>query len=92
MELGVIHEIHDPQAWQKALDDHEDFPPDFSLLVFVEAVNRSQAMCIWRASSAEAVQEALDQRFGHAAVNKVFPIDVHLVESQPDDSESATAR
>lgn len=83
MEVGVIHEIHDRDAWQQALDDHQDFPPDFSLLVFVEAVNRDQAVCVWRASNAEVVQKALDQRFGHAAVNKVFPIDVHVLEGQP---------
>jgi len=49
--------------------------------VFTEAVDRCcRAMCVWRAPSADALQEWLDQNFGHAAVNHVFPVDVNIIE------------
>ena len=36
MDCGVIHEIHDPAAWQADLDGHAPWSDDFSLLSFVE--------------------------------------------------------
>ncbi len=82
MEFAVIHTIENVAAWQEALDTHDAFPPGFLLFAFVEAQDRSRAMCIWRAPSKEALQESLDGFFGHAVVNEVFPIDVHVLEPQ----------
>lgn len=80
MEFGVAHEIKDPEAWQKALDADPNYPGDFHLNVWVGAVDKSRAFCVWQAPSADALQEWLDQFFGHAAVNHVFPVDVNLIE------------
>ena len=73
MDFGVVHRIHDPEGWGKALDREDPLPPDFHLHSFVEAENRHVALCTWEAPSEAALQEALDRSFGDVAVNEVFP-------------------
>ena len=80
MEFGVLHEIGNFEAWQEAVEANPEYPPELHLHVFVGAVDKSRAFCVWRAPSADALQEWLDQVFGHAAVNHVFPVDVNLIE------------
>jgi hypothetical protein len=80
VEFAVVHLIRNAAAWQEALDAHDTFPLDFTLLAFAEAQDRSRAFCLWRTPSREALQESLDRFFGHAALNEVFPVDVHVLE------------
>ncbi|MCW2805263.1 MAG: hypothetical protein JWN06_3480 [Propionibacteriaceae bacterium] len=80
MEFGVVHEITDPEAWQEACDADPQEPPDFHLNVWVGAVDQSRALCVWQAPGAEALQAWLDDTFGHAAVNLVFPANVNILE------------
>jgi hypothetical protein len=77
MEFGVIHEITNPDAWQKALESDPSWPDEFALLSFVEAEDKRRAMCIWRAPSQAVLQERLDQNLGRGAVNQVFPVVLH---------------
>jgi hypothetical protein len=74
MEFGVIHEISDPQAWQDSLDAAPSWPDDFSLLSFVEAEDKSRALCVWRAPSQAILQEYLDRNLGRGTVNIIFPV------------------
>jgi hypothetical protein len=76
MEFGVIHEISDPTAWQECLDSHPPWPENFTLLAFVEGIDKSRAMCIWRAPDQDTLQHQLDANLGRGAVNVVVP--VHL--------------
>ena len=80
MEFGVIHEIHDPAAWQADLDRHAPFPDDFTLLAFVEGKDKTRAMCIWRAPDQETLQQHLDEKLGRGAVNVVVPVDLRYFE------------
>ena len=80
MDFGVVHRIHDPEGWAKALgDDEVTTPSDFHLHSFVEAEDRHVALCVWEAASSDALQEFLDRSFGHAAVNEVFPVDLRVM-------------
>ena len=80
MDFGVVHRIHDPEGWAKALGNDEDTTPsDFHLHSFVEAEDRHVALCVWEAPSSDALQEFLDRSFGHAAVNEVFPVDLRVM-------------
>jgi len=78
MDFAVIHEILDAEGWQQALEaDDGSLPEDFENPVFVEAVDKSRALCVWHAPSQSALQSMLDDFFGHAVVNHVIPINVH---------------
>jgi len=78
MDFAVIHEIVDANGWQQALEaDDGKLPDGFENPVFVEAVDKSQGLCIWHAPAQDALQTLLDEFFGEAAVNHVFPINVH---------------
>jgi len=79
VNFGVVHHIHDPQGWAKALGSEHTYPPDFHLHSFAEAQDRHVALCVWEAPSSDALQEALDRFFGHAVVNEVFPVDLHVM-------------
>jgi len=78
MDFAVIHEILDAEGWQQALEaDDGSMPDGFDNPVFVEAVDKSRALCVWHAPSQDALQAMLDEFLGQAAVNHVFPINVH---------------
>ena len=77
MEFGVIHQISDPDAWQQDLDADHSWPEQFSLLSFVEAEDKSRALCVWRAPDESVLQEHLDKNLGRGAVNVVFPVTLH---------------
>jgi hypothetical protein len=79
MNFGVVHRIHDSEGWAKALGSEDTFPSDFHLHSFVEAEDRHVALCVWEAPNRDALQEVLDRFFGHAAVNEVFPVDLHVM-------------
>ena len=76
MEFGVVHEISDPTAWQECLDADHTWPEDFTLLAFVEAKDKSRAMCIWQAPDQGTLQAHLDENLGRGAVNVVVPVDL----------------
>ena len=85
MEFSVIHEIHDPAAWQADLDANLPTPKELSLLAFMEAKDKSRAMCIWRAPDQETLQQHVDKNHGRGSVNVVIPIDLHhFAEAEPD--------
>jgi hypothetical protein len=78
MDFAVIHDIQDTDGWRQALAaDDGTLPDDFENPVFVEAVDKSRALCVWHAPSQDALQTMLDEFLGQAAVNHVFPINVH---------------
>jgi hypothetical protein len=77
VSFGVVHRIHDPEGWAKALDN--EAPSDLHLHSCVEAEDRHVALCVWEAPSSDALQEFLDRFFGHAAVNEVFPVDLRVM-------------
>ena len=79
MEFAVTHRVHDTEGWAEALASDHSYPPDFHLHSFVEAKDRHVAFCLWEAPSAEALQTALDGVFGHAVVNEVVPVDLHVM-------------
>ena len=79
MNFGVVHRIHDPEGWAQALGNEHNYPSDFHLHSFVEAEDRHVAVCVWEAPNRDALQEVLDRYFGHAVVNEVFPVDLHVM-------------
>lgn len=85
MEFSVIHHIKDAGAWQECLESHPPWPESFTLLAFVEAKDKSQAMCIWQAPDQDLLQQRLDEGLGRGAVNVIVPVDVrHLASSSVD--------
>ena len=74
MEFGVIHQISDAVAWQQDLDADHSSPQEFELLSFVEAEDKSRALCVWRAPDESTLQSHLDRNLGRGAVNVVFPV------------------
>lgn len=81
MDLVVIHNIHDPEGWQTALNqEHEDAPG--SLRSFVESTDGTRALCLWEAPDLNALKEHLDRLYGHAVVNDVFPVKVNYFEGR----------
>ena len=79
MNFAVVHQIHDPAGWGEALDSEHSNPPEFHLHSFAEAEDRHVAFCIWEAPSADALQQELDRRYGHAVVNEVVPVDLWIM-------------
>jgi hypothetical protein len=73
MILAVIHHIHDPEGWTKALEGDHSWPPGFNLHSFVEADDKHVGFCVWEAPSETELQAALDGNFGDAARNEVIP-------------------
>ena len=55
MDFAVVHRIHDPEGWRKALKSEHTYPPDFNLHSFVEGQNRHLAPCVWEAPSEAAL-------------------------------------
>ncbi len=82
MDLAVVHTIHDPAGWKKALDDPHDYPPGYDLRSFVQAADGTRALCLWDAPSQAGLQAELDRIFGHAVVNDVFPVEVSYFEGR----------
>jgi len=69
VDLAVIHNIHDPEEWKRALAVDQEFPSGFTIRSFVEAADGNRALCLWDAPSQAELQEQLDRTFGQAAVN-----------------------
>jgi hypothetical protein len=82
VDLAVVHHIHDPQGWKRALEDYPEPPADFNLRSFVEASDGTRAFCLWEAPSQAALQEELDRTLGPAAVNEVIPVRVNHFEGR----------
>ena len=76
MFISVFHRISDPEAfWATATSATNDIPADVKLHQTVTSNDRSTAICLWEAASADAVRDLLEPLLGHACKNEYVPID-----------------
>ena len=78
-DFVVLHHIQDPSGWAAALDTEHNWPDGFDLRSFVEDEEHELAVCVWTAPSREELQESLDGAFGHAVVNEIHAVTIHLM-------------
>lgn len=76
MFISVIHRISDPDTfWANAASAANDIPADLKLHQTVTSNDRSTAICLWEAASADSVRDLLEPLFGSVCKNEYIEID-----------------
>jgi hypothetical protein len=76
MFISVIHRISDPdEFWATAASAAKDIPANVKLHQTVTGNDRSTAICLWEASSVDAVRDLLEPLFGAVSKNEYITID-----------------
>ena len=65
-------------GWADALGFEHSWTDGFDLRSFVEDPEHELAVCVWRAPDRDQLEQSLDATFGHAAVNEIHAVTVHL--------------
>jgi hypothetical protein len=76
MNIGVIHTIHDGDAWREMTRswDPSLAPEGITLLATGTSTEVDRAVCLWSGPSLEAVSAFLTQAIGSIAENDVFAV------------------
>jgi hypothetical protein len=81
MHVGIHHIINDAQKWdentQKLMTKVNDgnLPAGMKPVLFIPAVNKKTALCVWEADSVDSVRKFVDGETGSAARNEYFEAD-----------------
>lgn len=86
------HHISNPEGfWAKAQEVTKNLPASLKVLCIYPATDGRAGTCIWRANSAQDVQQFLDEYVGQLSKNYCYELDVeksvglpalHLSEAQ----------
>jgi hypothetical protein len=82
MNVGVIHRISDPKAFQQAERAalEAGLPEGFHLPVHAEAPDHTTAMCVWDGPSVDAIRDLVESVVGEYSRNEYFEVEL---ESSP---------
>lgn len=79
MFVGVVHHIHDPEAFQaaeaKAME--QGLPSSVALPIHSATPDHRTGICIWEGESVDAVRDLVEQVVGPFSDNEYFELDVH---------------
>ena len=87
MYVIAIHEISDPEKFQRAAETTE-IPEGIVLHDVFPNADNTRAVCLWEADSVEAVQNLFDATVGDVSRNEYYEVDVQNAKGLP---MSATA-
>jgi hypothetical protein len=77
MKVGIIHDVHDPAAFQERGEptlSPENTPANATVRQFCPAEDGSVATCVWDAESVDQVSEYVEETLGDASTQTYFPI------------------
>ena len=75
MKIGIIHEIHDPEAFAElGTTLLEKQPTGIRNLQACMSEELDTCTCIWDAPSVEELSEFVDASLGEASTQEYFPI------------------
>ena len=78
MNVGVIHRISDPEAFQRAEQEALDagLPEGFDLPVHAASPDHSTAICIWEGPSVDAVRDLVESVVGEFSENEYHEMEL----------------
>ena len=78
MNVGVIHRISNPAAFQQAEQEAlaGGLPEGFRLPVHAETPDHTTAMCIWDGPSVEAVRDFVESVVGEYSQNEYYEVEL----------------
>jgi hypothetical protein len=75
MYVGVMHRIHDADAFFSRGEALFNPPQGIRGIQFCPSKDATQATCLWEGPSVDAVRELIDGTLGDASENTFFEID-----------------
>jgi len=75
MLIGARHIIRDPQAfWSSAQENIPKAPEGIGIVQSIPSADMTEAICLWRAPSVEALARWIDGLVGHVSDNAFFEV------------------
>jgi hypothetical protein len=78
MNVGVIHRISDPEAFEQAEQEalEAGLPEGFGLPVHAATPDHSTAICIWEGPSVDAVRDVVESTVGEYSENEYHEVEL----------------
>jgi len=95
MFVSVHHTIKDPQKWEQAtknimtLMEQDRLPAGMKGLMYLPGADGRKAVCLWEATSVEALRNFLDRESGPSAQNEYMAVKADAAIGLPGQPEAA---
>ena len=84
MYVGVMHRIHDADAFFSRGEALFDPPAGIRGITFCPSKDASEAICLWEGPSVDAVRGLIDGTMGDSSENTYFEVDAERAMGLPE--------